>query len=97
MTRPFASSISEGLPPDMPGAWQLHPDEVAGVAAYVRIPGSVAAGDVAWRSSARRPHLRSSKGCAGCHMIAGQGDGIRSRTHGHRRAAQRGISAADAF
>ena len=27
--------ISEGLR-DMPGAWQLHPDEVAGVAAYVR-------------------------------------------------------------
>src|SRR5262245_20290795 len=28
--------ISGGIPPEMPGAWQLHEREVAGVAAYVR-------------------------------------------------------------
>src|SRR6478672_605090 len=32
--------ISEGKG-DMPGAWQLHPDEVAGVAAYVRTLGAL--------------------------------------------------------
>jgi len=66
--------ISEGLPPEMPGAWQLHPHEVASVAAYVRSLGAIAAerlpGD-----AARGKAVYESHGCAGCHMIAGQGEG----------------------
>src|SRR4051812_26552858 len=34
--------ISGGIPPEMPGAWQLHPHEVASVAVYVRSLGAVA-------------------------------------------------------
>ena len=33
--------ISDGIPPEMPGAWQLHPREVAAVAAFVRSLGAV--------------------------------------------------------
>ncbi len=60
---------------DMPGAWQLHPDEVAGVAAYVRslgalpqekIPGDAAHGAVVY----------SGAGCSGCHMVNGEGEGF---------------------
>src|SRR5450432_1631307 len=35
--------IQNGIPPEMPGAWQLSPREAASVAAYVRSLGSVAA------------------------------------------------------
>jgi len=66
--------ISEGLR-DMPGAWQLHPDEVAGVAAYVRslgaLPQETVSGD-----SARGSRIFAARGCAGCHMVAGQGEGF---------------------
>ena len=66
--------ISEGLR-DMPGAWQLHPDEVAGVAAYVRslgaLPQETVPGD-----SARGSRIFAASGCAGCHMVAGQGEGF---------------------
>src|SRR5262249_26781278 len=33
--------ISRGIPPEMPGAWQLTPHEVASVAGYVRSLGAV--------------------------------------------------------
>src|SRR5450432_2612746 len=36
------SVISDGIPPDMPGAWQLHPSERSSVAAYVRSLGALA-------------------------------------------------------
>ncbi len=66
--------ISEGLDPEMPGAWQLHPHEVASVAAYVRslgtIPPEHLPGD-----PARGQTLYASHGCAACHMISGQGEG----------------------
>lgn len=66
--------ISEGLR-DMPGAWQLHPDEVAGVATYVRtlgaLPQETVPGD-----AARGARIYSANGCAGCHMVAGQGAGF---------------------
>src|ERR1700719_1227025 len=35
--------IENGIAPEMPGAWQLHPREVGNVAAYVRSLGSVKA------------------------------------------------------
>jgi putative heme-binding domain-containing protein len=66
--------ISEGSG-DMPGAWQLHADEVAGVAAYVRtlgaLPQEVVPGD-----PARGLRVYSANGCAGCHMTGGQGQGF---------------------
>ncbi len=66
--------ISEGLR-DMPGAWQLHPDEVAGVAAYVRslgaLPQEKIPGDLA--NGAR---IYAARGCAGCHAIGGRGEGF---------------------
>jgi cytochrome c oxidase cbb3-type subunit 3 len=67
--------ISEGIPPEMPGAWQLHPREVASVAAYVRslgaVPPEVLPGD-----AARGRRVYESKGCAACHMIDGKGEGF---------------------
>jgi len=66
--------IPEGLDPEMPGAWQLHPHEVASVAAYVRslgtIPPESLPGDPAHGQSVYDGH-----GCAACHMISGQGEG----------------------
>src|SRR5882757_9528793 len=60
--------ISEGSG-DMPGAWQLHADEVAAVAAYVRtlgtLPQELVPGD-----PARGARVYGARGCAGCHMIA---------------------------
>ena len=60
---------------DMPGAWQLHPDELASVAAFVRslgsLPQEAVPGDPA--SGARIYRVR---GCASCHMVAGQGAGF---------------------
>ena len=67
--------ISDGIPPEMPGAWQLHPDEVAGVAAYVRslgtVPPEALPGD-----RARGERLYEARGCPGCHMVAGRGEGF---------------------
>ena len=66
--------VSEGRG-DMPGAWQLHPDEVAGVAAFVRtlgaLPPEAVPGD-----PARGARTYAARGCAGCHMVAGQGAGF---------------------
>jgi cytochrome c oxidase cbb3-type subunit 3 len=66
--------ISEGLR-DMPGAWQLHPDEVAGVATYVRSLGSLPQETVPG-DSARGSRIFAASGCAGCHMVAGRGEGF---------------------
>src|SRR5579864_4063565 len=67
--------IAEGIPPEMPGAWQLSKHEVAGVAAYVRslgtLPREPLPGD-----AARGAGLYESKGCAGCHIVGGKGQGI---------------------
>jgi putative heme-binding domain-containing protein len=60
---------------DMPGAWQLHPDEVVSVAAYVRtlgaIPPEIVPGD-----ADRGAGLYAARGCASCHTIAGKGEGF---------------------
>jgi len=70
----LAKLIATGVEPEMPGAWQLNPHEISSVAAYVRslgalppevLPGNPSAGERVFRA----------KGCAGCHMIAGKGDG----------------------
>jgi putative heme-binding domain-containing protein len=69
------SIITDGIPPDMPAAWQLHPSEVSGVAAYVRslgaLPPETLSGD-----ATRGARIYEAKGCAGCHMVAGKGEGF---------------------
>jgi len=60
---------------DMPGAWQLHPDEVSGVAAYVRSLGALPPEPL--RGDAERgSRTYAASGCPGCHMVAGQGAGF---------------------
>jgi len=67
-------AIADGIPPEMPGAWQLNPHDVASVAAYVRslgtLPQEHLPGD-----AARGRSVYDSHACAACHMIAGQGEG----------------------
>jgi cytochrome c oxidase cbb3-type subunit III len=67
--------ISTGIEPEMPGAWQLDQKEVASVAMYVRSFGTVVPeklpGDLAHGAN-----LYQSKGCAGCHIVAGKGEGF---------------------
>jgi cytochrome c oxidase cbb3-type subunit 3 len=67
--------IQDGIPPEMPGAWQLSAHEVAGVAGYVRslgrVPPEILAGD-----ADRGAEIYQTRGCAACHMIAGKGEGF---------------------
>ena len=67
--------IYEGLPPEMPGAWQLNPREVASVAAYVTSLGSIPIEPVAGDPQHGREIYRA-KGCATCHLISGDGSGF---------------------
>jgi cytochrome c oxidase cbb3-type subunit 3 len=66
--------ISEGSR-DMPGAWQLHPDEVVSVAAYVRTLGALPAEAVPGDAT-RGARIYAASRCGGCHMVAGQGGGF---------------------
>jgi len=66
--------IADGLPPEMPGSWQLSVREVASVAAYVRLLGSVAP-EVLPGNPERGAAVYRAKGCAGCHIVSGQGNG----------------------
>jgi cytochrome c oxidase cbb3-type subunit 3 len=67
--------ISNGIEPEMPGAWQLNEREVRSVVAYVRslgtLPQEVLPGD-----AGRGERVYQSKGCAACHVVAGKGEGI---------------------
>lgn len=67
--------IADGIPPEMPGAWQLSAHEVASVAAYVRKLGAVPAEPVPG-DAARGERVYQSKNCANCHMIRGVGAGF---------------------
>jgi cytochrome c oxidase cbb3-type subunit III len=80
--------IGNGLPPEMPGAWQLNPRELASVAAYVTSLGSIPLEPVPGNAQHGREVYRT-KGCAGCHMIAGDGSGFGPEltTIGARRSA----------
>lgn len=66
--------ISTGIEPEMPGAWQLNDREIHSVAMYVRslgeIPPEVLPGD-----PQKGERVYASKGCAGCHMAMGKGEG----------------------
>ena len=68
--------ISEGIDPEMPGAWQLSKREVAGVAAYVRSLGAVPPEALPGRCGARRGRLRSRKAAPAATSLGGKGQGI---------------------
>jgi putative heme-binding domain-containing protein len=66
--------IKNGIPPDMPAGWYLTAPDLADVANYVyslgRTPEQPLPGDpVAGKA------VYDSKGCNGCHILAGQGNG----------------------
>ena len=67
-------AIADGLPPEMPGAWQLSIREVASVAGYVRTLGKIVVeeipGDVF-----RGQDLFVKTGCGNCHIVNGKGTG----------------------
>jgi len=81
------SLITDGYG-DMPGAWQLHPDEVAGVAAYVRSLGALPAEAVSGDPS-HGARVFAANGCKGCHIVGGEGEGFGPELTGvgSRRAA----------
>ena len=65
--------IQEGIHgTEMPGAWQLDDRELRQVAAYVRSLSRVAVKAVPG-NAVHGGELYMSKGCAGCHVIKGQG------------------------
>ena len=59
----------------MPGAWQLNEREVTAVAAYVRSLGA-APQEKLPGDAGRGAHTFETRGCAGCHMVAGKGSGF---------------------
>jgi putative heme-binding domain-containing protein len=73
---------------DMPGAWQLHPDEVTSVAKYVRSLGAMTP-EVIPGDAVRGARVFAARGCAGCHIVDGQGGGYGPEltSVGARRAA----------
>jgi len=68
----LAKVISQGIQPEMPGAWQLSPREVKSVVAYVRTLGSIPLEPLPGDPS-RGQRLFKTKACDTCHMIRGQG------------------------
>ncbi len=59
----------------MPAFWLLSEREVASVAAYIKSLGSAPLEPVPG-DAVRGEQVYKSKGCAGCHMIAGGGSGF---------------------
>jgi putative heme-binding domain-containing protein len=68
------SLIENGIPPEMPPAWFLTAEEIAGVAAYVRALGNVPP-EVLPGDPARGKALYARSGCSACHILAGEGSG----------------------
>lgn len=66
-------AIAQGIPPEMPGAWQLSVREVASVARYVQSLGAVVAEKLPGEP-VRGAVLFRAKGCSACHVIDGQGN-----------------------
>jgi putative heme-binding domain-containing protein len=67
--------IANGIEPEMPGAWQLSPREVASVAAFVTTLGSIPVEPIQGDAQ-HGERVYRAKGCANCHMIAGEGSGF---------------------
>lgn len=60
---------------EMPGAWQLSPREIEGLAAFVRSLGTVSAEPLPG-SPEQGSKVYRAKGCASCHIVQGQGSGF---------------------
>jgi len=73
---------------EMPGAWQMTEREVWRVAGYVRSLGRVEAAKLTG-DAGRGRELYLSKGCAGCHIVSGEGgvSGPELTEIGSRRSA----------
>ncbi len=67
--------ISDGLPPEMPGAWQLHPKEVDYVSAFVRSLGKVPP-EIIPGEPEEGARVYRAKGCPSCHAVGGSGEGF---------------------
>jgi putative heme-binding domain-containing protein len=67
--------IAEGIGTEMPGAWQLSPNEVKQLAVYVRSLGNIPPEQVPG-DGARGRQVYARNGCAQCHMIGGEGSGL---------------------
>ena len=67
--------ISDGIPPEMPSAWQMTEHELASVALYVRSLGSQPT-EKPRGNPARGAAVYQSKGCAGCHIASGRGEAL---------------------
>ncbi|MBL8213352.1 MAG: c-type cytochrome [Bryobacterales bacterium] len=67
--------IAMGLPPEMPGSWQLSVREVASVAGYVRSLGSVKPEPLPG-DAGRGFALFKTTGCSGCHLVNGVGTAV---------------------
>jgi len=80
--------ISNGLAPEMPGAWQLSVREVASVAGYVREMGKIAV-EIVPGNPFNGETLFAGRGCSGCHIINGKGNsaGPELSNTGARRSA----------
>ena len=68
------SLIENGIQPDMPAAWYLSAEEIAGTAAYVRAFGSVPP-EVLPGDAMRGKAIYVRSGCSACHILAGEGSG----------------------
>ena len=68
------SLIEKGIPPEMPDAWYLSQEEIAGVAAYVRSLGNVSPETVPG-DPARGKAIYARSGCSACHILSGEGAG----------------------
>jgi cytochrome c oxidase cbb3-type subunit III len=68
------SLIENGIPPEMPPAWFLSTEEIAGVAAYVRTLGNVPPEDLPG-DPARGKAIYARSSCSACHILAGEGSG----------------------
>lgn len=66
--------ITEGIDPEMPGAWFLPDEDVAAIAAYVRALGKLPAQPLPGDPK-RGAQLYAARGCAACHTLAGNGVG----------------------
>jgi len=68
------SLIEDGIPPEMPEAWFLSKEEIAGLAAYVRGLGNVLP-ETLPGDPARGRAIYERSGCSACHVLDGEGFG----------------------
>lgn len=68
------SIVQRGVPGRMPGSW-LSENETWRVAGYVQALGKVETGDITG-DVRRGEQVYKAKGCAGCHIISGEGGSL---------------------